>query len=68
MEKCDLMRNSILKNIQELSEFLVEEFNITNYYDLTDYMIDLFNFKLITKNEFNDTYKKVLEHIEEIKN
>lgn len=66
MNNYELMKNSILKNLEELTEFCVDEFNITNYYDLTDFMIDLFNFKVITKNFHNNTYKKVIKHLEDI--
>ncbi|MBR5303490.1 MAG: hypothetical protein IKU37_01520 [Candidatus Gastranaerophilales bacterium] len=66
MNKYDIIHNSLQKNIQELSEFLVDEFGITNYYDLVDLMIELFNFKLITKNEYNDTYNKVMKHLKEV--
>ena len=46
MEKYELMHNSIMHNIGELSEFLVDTFEITNYYDLVDFMIDLYNFRV----------------------
>lgn len=35
MEQCELMEQSILKNIQELSELCVE-YGITNAYDLME--------------------------------
>ncbi len=43
MKKYDIMYNSILKNIQELCEFLVDDFKVNNYYDLIDKIIFLNN-------------------------
>ena len=48
----ELMENSILKNIQELSETLVDDFYVNNYYELTDLIYELWNVraKLCEKN------------------
>ena len=44
MNRYDIMYNSLEKNMQELCEFLVDEFDITGYYTLTDYMVRMHNF------------------------
>ena len=72
MEDYDLLKNSIYKNIQEFTEFVVNEFNITNYYDLVEYIIDLHNFKakvwkldqelfIRTEKELKRDYEKEME-------
>lgn len=45
MEEYETLKNSIYKNIGEFSEFVVDNFGITNYYDLVDLIIDLHNFR-----------------------
>ncbi len=45
MENYGILEQNLMKNIQEFSEFVVDNFGITNYYDLVDLMIDLHNFK-----------------------
>ena len=43
MNRYDIMYNSIQKNIQELTEFLVDDFKVNNYYELIDKIIFLNN-------------------------
>ena len=64
MNSYDIMYNSLQKNIQELSEFLVDEFGLTGYYDLVDYMIDLHNFKVGVYKENSELALKILKEIE----
>ena len=64
MNSYDIMYNSLMKNIQELSEFLVDEFGLTGYYDLVDYMIDLHNFKVGVYKENKELALKILKEIE----
>ena len=45
MEEYETLKNSIYKHIGEFSEFVVDNFGITNYYDLVDLIIDLHNFR-----------------------
>lgn len=55
----ELMEQSILKNIQELSEDCVDNFHVSNYYELSDLIVNLWNIraKLYKKN------KKLYEEI-----
>lgn len=64
MNKYDICYNSLLKNIQELCEFLVDEFDIVSYYDLIDYIIDLHNFKVGVYKENKELALKILKEIE----
>lgn len=64
MNRYDIMYNSIQKNIQELCEFLVDEFDIVSYYDLIDYITDLYNFKVGVYKENKELALKVLKELE----
>lgn len=64
MNSYDIMYNSLMKNIQELSEFLVDEFGLTGYYDLVDFMIDLHNFKVGVYKENKELALKILKELE----
>lgn len=64
MNRYDIMYNSIQKNIQELCEFLVDEFDIVSYYDLIDYITDLHNFKVGVYKENKELALKILKEIE----
>lgn len=61
--KYELMEQSILKNIQELSEECVDNFHVTNYYELSDLITNLWNIraKLYKKNK--DLYEKIVKEI-----
>lgn len=60
----ELMRQSILKNIQELSEECVDNYHVNNYYDLSDLIVDLWNIraKLIRKNK--KLYEEIIKEME----
>ena len=47
MTNYETMERSLMKNLQEFSEFAVS-FGVTNYYDLCDLMVDLWNFRSVT--------------------
>ena len=64
MNSYDIMYNSLMKNIQELSEFLVDEFGLTGYYDLVDYIIDLYNFKVGVYKENKELALKIVKELE----
>lgn len=59
----ELMRQSILKNIQELSEECVDNFRVTNYYDLSELVTDLWNIraKLYKKNK--KLYEEIIKEL-----
>lgn len=46
MNKYELMENSLMKNIQELSEYLVDNLNVTNYYELLDILKFVYDVKM----------------------
>lgn len=62
--KYELMEQSILKNIQELSEECVDNFHVTNYYELSDLITNLWNIraKLYKKNK--NLYEEIMKEIE----
>ena len=64
MEKYEILEQSIMKNIQELSEFIVDNFDITNYYDLVDLMIDLHNFKAKMYKRDKQLTMEILKELE----
>lgn len=64
MNSYDIMYNSLMKNIQELSEFLVDEFGVVSYYDLVDYITDLYNFKVSVYKENKELALKILKELE----
>ncbi len=59
----ELMEQSILKNIQELSEECVDNFHVTNYYELSDLITKLWNIraKLYKKNK--DLYEEIVKEV-----
>lgn len=63
-EKSELMEQSILKNIQELSEFCVYDFKVNNYYDLVDKIILLNNIVATLERKNNKLYKEIKNEIE----
>lgn len=63
MNKYEVVKNSILKNLGELSEF-VADLGITNYYDLVDYIIDLHNFRAKVYKENKELATRISKAIE----
>ena len=59
MNNYEIMEKSIMKNLQELSEFVVDEFGISNYYDLVDLLVDLYNFKVLVYKRNKELAKKI---------
>lgn len=64
MDKYETMKNSILKNIGELSEDLVDTFKVKNYYELIDLLYELWNTRAIVYAENPDLKKIVKEKLE----
>lgn len=60
MDKYETMKNSILKNIGELSEELVDTFKVKNYYELIDLLYELWNTRAIVYAE-NPNLKKIVK-------
>lgn len=60
----DLMKQSLLKNLQEFSEECVDNYRINNYYELSDLIVDLWNIraKLIKKDK--KLYENILKELE----
>ena len=56
----ELMEQSILKNIQELSEDCVDNFHVSNYYELSDLIVNLWNIraKLYKKKLYRSKWKE----------
>lgn len=63
MNKYEAVKNSILKNLGEFSEF-VADLGITNYYDLVEYIIDLHNFRAKVYKQDEKLAKKIMKEIE----
>ena len=59
MNSYETMEQSIMKNLQELSEFVVDEFGISNYYDLVDLLVDLYNFKVLVYKRNKELAKEI---------
>lgn len=59
MEEYETLKQSIYKNIQEFTEFIVDTFGITNYYDLVDMIIDLHNFRAKVYKQDRVLYFKI---------
>lgn len=59
----ELMRQSILKNLQELSEECVDNFHVNNYYELSELVTDLWNIraKLYKKNK--KLYEEIMKEL-----
>jgi hypothetical protein len=64
MDKYEVFENSMLKNMQEFCEDIVDQFGVENYYDLIDLIYDLWNFRAITKQLNPRLYKDIQEQIE----
>lgn len=64
MDNYEIMENSMLKNIQEFCEDIVDQFGVKNYYELIDLIYDLWNFRAITKQLNPKLYKDIKEQIE----
>jgi len=64
MDNYETMENSMLKNIQEFCEDIVDQFGVTNYYELIDLIYDLWNFRALTKQLNPKLYKDIKEQIE----
>ena len=64
MEDSNVMEQSILKNLQELSEFCVYDFKVNNYYDLVDKIILLNNIVAKLEKENYGLYKQIKEEVE----
>ena len=64
MEKYEIMKNSIYKNIEELSEFLVDNFKVNNYYELVDKMIELYNFRAKTIKANKELAIEIINELE----
>ena len=65
MNSYDTMYNSLLKNIQEFTEFCVDNFGCYGYYDLVDFMIDLYNFKASVYKEDRELFDKIEKELKE---
>ena len=68
MKEYETFKNSIYKNIQEFSEFVVDNFNVNNYYDLVDLMIDLHNFRAKMFKKNRNLTMMILEELEKEEN
>jgi len=61
--KYELMEQSILKNIQELSEECVDNFHVTNYYELSDLITNLWNIRAKLYKKDNKIFYEIMEEI-----
>lgn len=61
MDKYKVMENSMLKNMQEFCEDIVDQFGVKNYYDLIDLIYDLWNFRSIVQQVRPKLYKDIQE-------
>jgi hypothetical protein len=57
------MNNSILKNIQELSETLVDDFYVNNYYELNDLLYELWNFRAKLYKKDQKLYTEIVNEL-----
>ena len=64
MNESELMQKSIMKNIQEFSEFCAYDFNVSNYYDLLDKIIYLNNMVAKLERKNYGLYKEIKEELE----
>lgn len=64
MEKSELMTQSILKNLQELSEFCVYDFKVNNYYDLVDKIVLLNNMIARLNKKHPKIYLQIKNEVE----
>jgi hypothetical protein len=64
MDKYEVFKNSMLKNMQEFCEDIVDQFGVENYYDLIDLIYDLWNFRSIVQQVRPRLYKDIQEQIE----
>lgn len=65
MNAYETMNNSILKNIQELSETLVDDFYVNNYYELNDLLYELWNFKVKLYKKDQKLYTEIANELME---
>ena len=63
-EKVEIMEQSILKNIQELSEFLIYDLHIDNYYDLIEELVDLYNFRVKVYRKNKKLFEEISKELE----
>ena len=64
--KYELMDQSISKNIQELTEFCVDNMHVSNYYDLIDLMIELWNIRAKLKKKNNKLFEEIKKELGEV--
>ena len=64
--KYELMENSIQKNIQELTEFCVDNMHVSNYYDLIDLMTELWNIRAKLKKKNNKLFEEIKKELGEV--
>ena len=64
--KYELMDQSISKNIQELTEFGVDNMHVSNYYDLIDLMIELWNIRAKLKKKNNKLFEEIKKELGEV--
>ena len=67
MDMYENMKNSIHKNIQELAEFCVDNMHVSNYYDLTDLMVELWNTRAKLKKKDNKLFEEINKELKEVK-
>ena len=65
MNDMEKMEKSLLKNLQEFVEFVVDDLKITNYYDLVDNICDLHNFRAKTYKKDKELALEIMKEIEE---
>ena len=65
MNAYETMNNSILKNIQELSETLVDDFNVNNYYELNDLLYELWNLRAKLYKKDQKLYTEIVNELME---
>ena len=64
MDKYEVFKNSMSKNMQEFCEDIVDQFGVKNYYDLINLIYDLWNFRAIVKQIRPKLYEDIQEQIE----
>lgn len=63
IDNYEVMEESISKNIRELSEFFVDNFRITNFYDMLEYVIHLHNFKARVIKRDKELAKEIVREL-----
>lgn len=64
-EDVQRMIYSLQKNIQEISEQLVYDFGVSNYYELIDLLIDLWNIRAKLKIKDFKLYETIINELKE---